>query len=99
MKATPQLLEESPRGQPRGLYPLIAVKTCDSFGFLGLRALLIIYLVQIMRLGDARAFDVVGAYPALSFMFANYGAVFLRLTAAASVAASLLESASALTRT
>ena len=54
--------------QPRALWALIALKTCDSFGYLGLRGLLIIYLTTVLRMVDRTAFDIVGGFLALSYL-------------------------------
>ena len=61
------------QAHPRGLAALVTIKACDSFGYLGLRALLIIYLTDNLRVGGAAAFDIVGSFLALSYLMPVIG--------------------------
>jgi POT family proton-dependent oligopeptide transporter len=54
-------------GHPIMLVPLFLSETWERFSFYGMRALLILYMVQHLKLADAAAFDILGNYLALVY--------------------------------
>lgn len=52
---------------PRGLYLLFFTEMWERFSFYGLRALLVLYLTQVLLFSDHHAFGVYGAYMALVY--------------------------------
>ncbi len=55
-------------GHPRGLYVLFFTEMWERFSFYGMRALLIFYLLQHWRFGEADAYTIYGAYTALVYI-------------------------------
>lgn len=60
-------------GQPRGIYVLCLVEMWERFSYYGMRALLILYLVDRLHLGDVRAALVYGAYTSMVYGFCVLG--------------------------
>ncbi len=60
-------------GQPRGIYVLCLVEMWERFSYYGMRALLILYLVDRVHLGDVRAALVYGAYTSMVYGFCVLG--------------------------
>jgi POT family proton-dependent oligopeptide transporter len=54
-------------GHPRGLYWLFAAEMWERFCYYGMRALLLLYLVESLAMGDDKGFAVYGAYTALVY--------------------------------
>jgi len=54
-------------GHPRGLYPLFFSEMWERFCYYGMRALLTLYLIKSLAMGDAEAFGIYGAYTALVY--------------------------------
>jgi POT family proton-dependent oligopeptide transporter len=54
-------------GHPRGLYVLFFAEMWERFCYYGMRALLALYLIQSLALGDEKGFAVYGAYTALVY--------------------------------
>jgi POT family proton-dependent oligopeptide transporter len=52
---------------PIGLWYLFFAEAWERFSFYGMRALLVLYLTQALGFGDARAYEVYGAYTALFY--------------------------------
>ncbi len=52
---------------PRGLWYLFFAEAWERFSFYGMRALLVLYMTQAFAYGDARAYEVYGAYTALVY--------------------------------
>lgn len=59
--------------QPRGIYVLCLVEMWERFSYYGMRALLILYLIDRLHLGDARAALVYGAYTSMVYGFCVLG--------------------------
>ncbi|HEY0711441.1 MAG TPA: MFS transporter, partial [Polyangia bacterium] len=55
-------------GHPRTLYILFFTEMWERFSYYGMRALLIFYLLQHWRFGEAKAYAVYGAYTALVYI-------------------------------
>ncbi len=55
------------RGHPEGLYWLFAAEMWERFCYYGMRALLLLYLVKSLAMGDDKGFAVYGAYTALVY--------------------------------
>ena len=49
-------------GQPRGLALLFLVEMWERFSYYGMRVLLILYLVHVLKWQDARAANLYGTY-------------------------------------
>lgn len=55
-------------GHPRGLFLLFFVEMWERFSYYGMRALLVFYMTKgFMKLDDARAYGIYGAYTALVY--------------------------------
>ena len=52
----------APTGHPRGLYTLFFSEMWERFCYYGMRALLTLYLIKSLAMGDAEAFGIYGAY-------------------------------------
>ncbi len=61
------------RGHPQGLYWLFAAEMWERFCYYGMRALLLLYLVQSLAMGDNMGFAVYGAYTALVYVMPVIG--------------------------
>ncbi len=55
-------------GHPRGLALLFLCEMWERFSFYGMRALLVLYLVQVLRWRDAEAFNLYGWYMMLVYL-------------------------------
>lgn len=55
------------RGHPKGLYVLFFSEMWERFCYYGMRALLVLYLVDSLLKGDGEAFAIYGAYTALVY--------------------------------
>ena len=57
----------APTGHPRGLYTLFFSEIWERFCYYGMRALLTLYLIKSLAMGDGEAFGIYGAYTALVY--------------------------------
>ncbi|HQV51823.1 MAG: MFS transporter [Flavobacteriales bacterium] len=62
-----------PKGHPQGLYWLFAAEMWERFCYYGMRALLLLYLVESLAMGDNKGFAVYGAYTALVYVMPVIG--------------------------
>ncbi|QLE78554.1 MFS transporter [Francisella sp. Scap27] len=53
---------------PKGLWYIIAIYMWEYFSFYGMRALLILYLIQHLKLGDTLSYAISGAYITLVYL-------------------------------
>jgi POT family proton-dependent oligopeptide transporter len=60
-------------GHPRGLYLLFFAEMWERFSFYGMRALLVLYMVQHFRYSDENAYVVYGSYTALVYSTPVFG--------------------------
>ncbi|HNE81792.1 MAG TPA: oligopeptide:H+ symporter, partial [Flavobacteriales bacterium] len=60
-------------GHPKGLYWLFAAEMWERFCYYGMRALLLLYLVKSLAMGDNKGFAVYGAYTALVYVMPVIG--------------------------
>ena len=60
-------------GHPRGIFVLFFVEMWERFSYYGMRALLILYLIQHFAMSDARATALYGAYTAMVYGVAVLG--------------------------
>jgi POT family proton-dependent oligopeptide transporter len=60
-------------GHPPGLYWLFAAEMWERFCYYGMRALLLLYLVKSLAMGDDKGFAVYGAYTALVYVMPVIG--------------------------
>jgi len=58
---------------PRGLWILFASEMWERFCYYGMRALLLLYLVKSLAMGDEKGFAVYGAYTALVYVMPVLG--------------------------
>lgn len=56
---------EKPLGQPRALYLLALVQMWECFSFYGMRALLVLFMIEKLQFSDIRAFGIYAAYTGL----------------------------------
>ena len=63
----------APKGHPQGLYWLFAAEMWERFCYYGMRALLLLYLVESLAMGDNKGFAVYGAYTALVYVMPVIG--------------------------
>ncbi len=61
------------KGHPVGLYWLFAAEMWERFCYYGMRALLLLYLVKSLAMGDNKGFAVYGAYTALVYVMPVIG--------------------------
>jgi POT family proton-dependent oligopeptide transporter len=54
-------------GHPKGLYVLFMAEMWERFCYYGMRALLTLYLIDVLLKGDSQAFLIYGAYTALVY--------------------------------
>ena len=64
----PDVPMETPEGHPKGLYVLFFSEMWERFCYYGMRALLILYLVKSLAIGDNDAFLIYGAYTGLVYV-------------------------------
>lgn len=55
------------KGHPQGLYTLFFSEMWERFCYYGMRALLTLYLIKSLAMGDMEAFGIYGAYTALVY--------------------------------
>src|SRR5580704_18146117 len=60
-------------GHPRGLALLFLVEMWERFSYYGMRALLILYLVNVLHWPDARAANLYGTYTGMAFLTPVFG--------------------------
>src|SRR4051794_4516826 len=53
---------DEPKGHPNGLYTLFGAEAWERFSYYGMRALLVLYLVNKMGYDRAHALEVYGLY-------------------------------------
>ncbi len=71
--ALPEPSQELLFGHPKGLYVLFLTEMWERFSYYGMRALLILYLVQHLRFVDEDAFAIYGSFTALVFILPVFG--------------------------
>jgi POT family proton-dependent oligopeptide transporter len=54
-------------GHPKGVYVCFFTEMWERFSFYGMKALLLLYLLQHHRFGDSRGLDILGAYGGLVY--------------------------------
>src|SRR5689334_14576409 len=54
--------DDTPKGHPQGLYTLFGTEAWERFSYYGMRALLVLYLVNKIGLPRAEALQVYGLY-------------------------------------
>src|SRR5690242_928431 len=59
---------EAPKGHPRGLYILFATEMWERFSFYGMRALLVLYMINDMEWQPGRASGVYKWYTSLVYL-------------------------------
>ena len=72
-------VERDPRdelfGHPKGVYVCFFTEMWERFSFYGMKALLLLYLLQHHRFGDRAGYDVLGAYGGLVYCLPVIGGV------------------------
>ena len=54
-------------GHPRGLYVCFFTEMWERFSFYGMKALLLLFLIEHHRFGDSTGYDIIGAYGGLVY--------------------------------
>jgi len=62
-------------GHPRGLFVLFLTEMWERFSYYGMRALLILYLVDRFGLADSKAYAIYGSYTALVYLTPMIGGI------------------------
>lgn len=62
-----QAISQKFNHHPRGLYYLFFAELWERFSFYGMRALLVLYMVNELKFKDARAYGIMAAYAALVY--------------------------------
>jgi len=60
-------------GHPKGVYVCFFTEMWERFSFYGMKALLLLYLLQHHQFGDRRGLDVLGAYGGLVYCIPVFG--------------------------
>jgi len=60
-------------GHPRGLGLLFLAEMWERFSYYGMRALLVLYMVHVLKWTDARADNLYGSYTGLTFLTPLFG--------------------------
>ena len=60
-------------GHPKGVYVCFFTEMWERFSFYGMKALLLLYLLQHHQFGDRRRLDVLGAYGGLVYCIPVFG--------------------------
>lgn len=60
-------------GQPKQLYLLFFSEMWERFSFYGMKALLMVYMVNELDFGDAKAYAILGSYSALVYTMPMFG--------------------------
>lgn len=61
--------------QPKGLWPVLFLELWERFSYIGMRSLLMLYMVQELHLGVARAGVIYGNYTAAAYLLPVAGGV------------------------
>ncbi|MGE5785694.1 MAG: peptide MFS transporter, partial [Myxococcales bacterium] len=67
---------EPSKGHPPALFMLFFTEMWERFSYYGMRALLVLYMVQHFRFSDERAYGVYGSYTALVYATPIFGGMF-----------------------
>src|SRR4051812_44347208 len=65
--------EDVPKGHPRGLYVLFLSEMWERFGYYGMRALLVLYMIKGLGFTQARSSELYGWYTGLVYMTPIFG--------------------------
>ena len=60
-------------GQPKQLYLLFFAEMWERFSFYGMKALLMVYMVNELDFSDAKAYAILGSYTALVYTMPMFG--------------------------
>ncbi len=60
--------DDTPKGHPQGLYTLFGTEAWERFSYYGMRALLVLYLVNKIGLPRAEALEIYGLYTGLVYL-------------------------------
>jgi POT family proton-dependent oligopeptide transporter len=69
----PLPLAEEFLGHPKGVYVCFFTEMWERFSFYGMKALLLLYLIQHHKFGDRIGLDVLGAYGGLVYCLPVFG--------------------------
>ncbi|QIW09867.1 MFS transporter [Francisella sp. LA112445] len=69
------MVETSKQKHPKALWYIIAIYMWEYFSFYGMRALLILYLIDYLKLGDTRSYATAGAYVTLVYLSPIVGGI------------------------
>jgi len=64
----PELIHDSPKGHPKGLYVLFATEMWERFNYYGMRAILVLFMTKALLFDKAFASNLYGSYTGLVFL-------------------------------
>jgi POT family proton-dependent oligopeptide transporter len=68
MNTESNTIQEYPKGQPKAFYLLFFVEMWERFGFYVMRALLVLYMSNVFKFSDDKAYAVFGSFAALLYI-------------------------------
>ncbi|MCX2479661.1 peptide MFS transporter [Pedobacter sp. MC2016-15] len=64
----PELLHDTPKGHPKGLYVLFATEMWERFNYYGMRAILVLFMTKALLFDKAFASNLYGSYTGLVYL-------------------------------
>lgn len=64
----PELIHDTPKGHPKGLYVLFATEMWERFNYYGMRAILVLFMTKALLFDKAFASNLYGSYTGLVFL-------------------------------
>src|SRR4028118_538060 len=58
----------APKGHPKGLYVLFATEMWERFSYYGMRAILVLFLINALQYEEAFASNIYGSYTSLVYL-------------------------------
>src|SRR5829696_8981338 len=68
MQVASQHVPTTPKGHPKGLNVLFATEMWERFNFYGMRALLVLFLVNSLRMGEKESSIIYGGFLGLCYL-------------------------------
>jgi proton-dependent oligopeptide transporter, POT family len=63
------------KSHPKGLWYLISIYMWEYFSYYGMRAILVLYLIEHMMMQDNKAYSIYGAYTSLVYLTPLFGGI------------------------
>lgn len=73
MSSTAALASDNFLGHPKGVYVCFFTEMWERFSFYGMKALLLLFLIEHHKFGDRVGYDVIGAYGGLVYCIPVFG--------------------------